>query len=198
MYNHKRYRFAEHIMAFAASFVILFFVSSLSPQNIKSLSIIDLIVNNLVNIALAVIISFGAVQKYESNRQKVKFIIDLLKQTDALCYTMTSIAGDLCEDGNREKKAANVNMYCSYAKALTEYTWAIIQQAETSKKNRALGDVLAEMYHRAEVHLAVIGESVAVSGENTEKLAEAIQDDALQLLFEFQLSIPGVLASIKY
>jgi len=193
-------RFIECLIGIVIAFVIISFVSALTPQSIKSLSVIDLLVNNLTNIALAVAISLFAVQNYESKRQRLAFIIDLLKQTDFLCDSMKDIVTDICSDCSMRQMKIDVKLYQSYTRSLAEYTDAICKQLDETKgkKNKESKRKAHEMHGQSDDHMKRLFKAVELHGNDTIKVAEFIINDELQILLSVQTYIPKILAYIKY
>lgn len=193
----SRNRFIECLLGFVVALVIISFVSAITPQSIKSLSVVDLVINNLMNAILAITISLFAVQYYESRRQRIAFIIDLVKQIDALCDSMKTIATQLYTCDERQV-GMNNTLYCSYAQSLAEYTRAIVKQLGVTKNNKRTLAAAHEMNIQAKYHMETLFDIMDEWDDNAVKIAEFIVADELQILLEIQTYVPKIMSYIKY
>ena len=111
----------EYALVFIAVFFSLCFISAFVPQSYRSLSVFDLVVNNLVHIGIAVFVSLFAVQRYENKRRNMAFIIDLLKKIDSICDSLKTLILDMNSTNNDDRIEIDVRLYDSYTKSMSEY-----------------------------------------------------------------------------
>ena len=186
---------AEVVLAIVGSVVILCFISALLPQPLTSQSIIDLVINNLINIFIAMLVSVWAVHKFEVAQQRTSFIIDIVDRTNSLCDTMIVLVYKI----KNTSEEGLVDEYRERIKALLEYIGAIDQQIESSRRYKDAGELVAQMkkdaQDQADAILAIEKMGLPDAEENNE-IEQIIKESSLNMLWGIQTYIPKILGSM--
>lgn len=99
-----------------ASILVLCLIFSYIHPNFKSQSILDLIVNNVVNIFTTAILAVGMVELYERKRQKVQVMLDWVRHLEELYVSLRSSLLTSQKSNDIYAKA-----FVEEAKVLTDY-----------------------------------------------------------------------------
>lgn len=172
------------ILSFAL-FVAMYSVTHLIVPSVASASFLDLIVNNLTNLFIALYFSTYIVRKFESRQHSVAFFIDLAKQTNDLCIIM--LETDFDQLINHKQR------YIGQANMLIEYSEALQDQIENLRRRGRQRILIKEMIGTSKSHY-----SSAEKALNKSNFSHSDYDDLQSLIIAVQTHIPQIMATIKH
>lgn len=184
---------SDYVVGFIIAILVIFVLGSLLSSQLASQSLFDLIVNNAINISLALIISFYAVQIYESQRQELSFVIELMKKSEQVCEKMIDMVHRIVSETNDEA-TITVNAYVYYSESLLEYISSIDRLTKGNPKYKGITTELDEMRRLLFIHNITIFRLREKHGN----MVDCMQFKLVSYILELQTHIPKLLGEIKY
>ena len=183
----------DYVIGFIIALLIIFVIGALLSSQLGSQSLFDLIVNNTINISLVLIISFYAVQIYESQRQELSFVIELMKKSESVCDKMIDMSHRIVSE-TKDEATVTVEAYMYYSESLLEYISSIDRLTKDNQKYKGITTELDEMRRLLFIHNVTIFRLRKRHGN----MVDCMQFTLVKYILELQTHIPKLLGEIKY
>ena len=187
---------AKYALVFIIPIMSLLFVGAFVPQSFKSQSYIDLIINNMVYIAIAYAVSVRSVQGYESRHQNMVFINDLLRKLDSICDSIKNLILEINTIHDNERIEIDIRLYQTNVKSIVEYIKVIAGLIDKNNVECDISEIVYGMIKPAKCYLEYIENSIDRDGEGIADRIKTCNESYIRII-EVQTYIPKLMLSIQ-